>query len=501
MRLRIPIYGQILAWFFLNLAVVCVILYLLARVEFRLGLDSLLLGAAGERIQSVGNIIAQELSQGGSSEWDAILHRFSDAYGMEFTLFLNDASQLAGNQTLLPAPVRQKILEGKVQTHPALREPLPPRQRKPSGGASEPSAGRSVRDPKFMLRTSDPTRYWVGIRIPVATGQEPRRLQTTLLAASSSLGSGGLFVDVRPWLFAALGAVALSALLWLPFVRGLTRSIGELTRATERIAEGQFDIQVSGKRGDELGRLAHAVNRLATRLAGFVTGQRRFLGDVAHEFCSPLSRLQMALGILEQRVEERQPPYVDDLRSEAQEMSQLVNELLSFSKAGLKPDEIKKVPVGLLEVVRRVTAREASEMVRIEMHVPQSLQAMAEPELLARALGNVLRNAIRYAAAAGPVTIAARAENDLVVLSVADCGPGVPAECLSKLFDPFYRVDNSRTRQTGGIGLGLTIVRTCIEACGGRVTARNRETGGLEINLYLAKAAKEPISSAGARAI
>jgi two-component system sensor histidine kinase CpxA len=209
----------------------------------------------------------------------------------------------------------------------------------------------------------------------------------------------------------------------------------------------------------------------------------------------------MALGILEQRVEERQRSYVDDLRSEAQEMSQLVNELLSFSKAGLKPDEIKKVPVGLLEVVRRVTAREASEMVRIEMDVPQSLQAMAEPELLARALGNVLRNAIRYAAAAGPVTIAARAENDLVVLSVADCGPGVPAECLSKLFDPFYRVDNSRTRQTGGIGLGLTIVRTCMEACGGRVTARNRETGGLEINLYLAKAAKEPISSAGARAI
>jgi len=493
-RLRIPIYGQILAWFFLNLAVVCVILYLLARVEFRLGLDSLLLGAAGERIQSVGNIIAQELSEGGRSEWDAILRRFSDAYGMEFTLFLNDASQLAGNETLLPSPVRQKILEGRVRTYPALKEPLPPRQRKSAGGASEPSSGRPGRDPKFMLRTSDPTRYWVGIRIPVADGQERRRLQTTLLAASASLGGGGLFVDVKPWLFAALGAVALSALLWLPFVRGLTRSIGELTRATERIAEGQFDIQVSAKRGDELGRLAHAVNRLATRLSGFVTGQKRFLGDVAHEFCSPLARLQMALGILDQRVEERQRPYVEDLRAEAQEMSQLVNELLSFSKAGLKPGEIKIVPVGLLEVVRRVTAREASETVRLQMDVPEGLRALAEPELLARALGNVLRNAIRYAADAGPITIAARAEKDAVVLSVADRGPGVPPESLSKLFDPFYRVDNSRARQTGGIGLGLAIVRTCMEACGGRVTARNRETGGLEINLYLATTA-EPVSS------
>jgi len=359
-RLRIPIYGQILAWFFLNLALLCAILYLLARVEFRLGLDSLLLGAAGERIQSVGNIIAQELSEGGPPEWDAILRRFSDAYGIEFTLFLNDASQLAGSKTLLPAQVRNKILEGRVPTRRASREPLPPRQRKAAGASGEPGTGRPGRDPKFMLRTSDPTRYWVGIRIPVADGQDPRRLQTTLLAASPSLGDGGLFVDVKPWLFAALGAVALSALLWLPFVRGLTRSIGELTGATERIAEGRFDIQVSGNRGDELGRLARAVNRLATRLAGFVTGQKRFLGDVAHEFCSPLARLQMALGILEQRVEERQRPYVEDLRVEAQEMSQLVNELLSFSKAGLKPGEIKIVPVGLLEVVRRVTTREAS---------------------------------------------------------------------------------------------------------------------------------------------
>jgi two-component system sensor histidine kinase CpxA len=490
-RLRIPIYGQILAWFFLNLAVLCAILYLLARVEFRLGLDSLLLGAAGERIQAVGNIIAQELSERGPPEWDAILSRFSEAYGIEFTLFLNDASQLAGSKTLLPAQVRDKILEGRVPTRPALREPLPPRQRKPAGGSPEPGAGRPGRDPKFMLHTSDPTRYWVGIRIPVADGREPRRLQTTLLSASPSVGGGGLFVDVKSWLFAALGAVALSALLWLPFVRGLTRSIGELTGATERIAEGQFDIQVSGNRGDELGRLAHAVNRLATRLAGFVTGQNRFLGDVAHEFCSPLARLQMALGILEQRIEERQRPYVDDLRAEAQEMSQLVNELLSFSKAGLKPGEIKIMPVDLLEVVRRVTTRGASETVRVEMDIPEGLQVLAEPELLARALGNVLRNAIRYAATAGPITIAARAENDLVVLSVADCGPGVPPESLSKLFDPFYRVDNSRTRRTGGVGLGLAIVRTCIEACGGRVTARNRESGGLEVSLSLAKVPKQ----------
>src|SRR2546427_1492615 len=464
------------------------IFYLFARLELRLGLDSLLLGAAGDRIQAVGNIIAQELSEGGRPQWDAILHKFTEAYGIEFTLFLNDSSQLAGSKTVLPAAVRQKILEGRVPTRPALREPLPPRTRKSTDAPAAPSSGRPVRDPKFMLQTSAPTRYWVGIRIPVADGEQPRRLQTTLLAASPSLGGGGLFVDARPWLFAALVAVLLSALLWVPFVRGLTRSIGELTGATERIAEGQFDIQVRAKRRDELGRLGHAVNRLAGRLSGFVTGQKRFLGDVAHELCSPLARLQMALGILEEHADARQRPCLEDLRAEAQEVSQLVNELLSLSKAGLKPADIKRIPVDLLEVVRRVTGREACETTELAIDIPTGLKVLAEPELLARALSNVLRNAIRYAADAGPITLTARAENELVRISVADCGPGVPPESLSKLFDPFYRVGSSRTRQTGGAGLGLTIVRSCMEACGGQAMAHNRPGGGLEVILYLPKA-------------
>jgi two-component system sensor histidine kinase CpxA len=487
-KLRIPIYGQILGWFFLNLAVLGAIFYMFARVELRLGLDALLLGAAADRIQAVGNIIAQELSESGRREWDAILRKFTEAYGIEFTLFLNDASQLAGSKTVLPTAVRQKILEGRVPTRPALREPVPTRTRKSSGAPAGPSSERPVPDPKFMLQTSVPTRYWVGIRIPVADGEQPRRLQTTLLASSPALGGGGLFVDVRPWLFAALGAVLLSALLWVPFVRSLTRSIGELTGATERIAEGEFDIQVRAKRRDELGRLGHAVNRLAGRLDGFVTGQKRFLGDVAHELCSPLARLQMALGILEERADERHRTCLDDLRAEAQEMSQLINELLSLSKAGLKPADIKRIPVELIEVVRRVTGREVGEMVEFAIDIPAGLKALAEPDLLARALGNVLRNAIRYAADAGPITLTARAENDLVRISVADCGPGVPPESLSKLFDPFYRVDSSRTRQTGGAGLGLTIVRSCMETCGGQVTAHNRAAGGLEVSLYLPKA-------------
>jgi two-component system sensor histidine kinase CpxA len=129
-----------------------------------------------------------------------------------------------------------------------------------------------------------------------------------------------------------MGVLLVSALLWFPFVRGITRSITEITRASEQVAPGNFEVRVKRKRNDELGRLGESVNRMTERLAGFVTGQKRFLGDIAHELCTPIARVQMALGILEQRADSEQISYVEDVREEVQHMSSLVNELLSFSR-------------------------------------------------------------------------------------------------------------------------------------------------------------------------
>jgi two-component system sensor histidine kinase CpxA len=96
-----------------------------------------------------------------------------------------------------------------------------------------------------------------------------------------------------------------------------------------------------------------------------------------------------------------------------------------------------------------------------------------------------LRNALRYAGEAGPITVSARREQDTVQIIVADQGPGVPAGDLPRLFDPFYRADASRDRATGGVGLGLAIVKTCIQSCGGAVTCRNLEPAGLEVLIRL----------------
>ncbi len=197
------------------------------------------------------------------------------------------------------------------------------------------------------------------MRLPLADNSLPRPCPLVLLLASDSLRAGGLFLDLTPWLVMALAAVLFSVLFWIPLVRSVTRSISQITQATEQIAEGRFDARVHETRGDELGRLGLAINRMAGRLSGFVTGQKRFLGDTAHELCSPLARIQVALGILEQRSDEKQKACIADLREEVEQMASLVNDLLSFSKAGLHPKELKLQPVHLASLARRVLAREA----------------------------------------------------------------------------------------------------------------------------------------------
>ena len=204
-----------------------------------------------------------------------------------------------------------------------------------------------------------------------------------------------------------------------------------------------------------------------------------------------MARTQVALGILEQRADDKHQAYVEDLREEVQHMSSLVNELLSFSKASLGATTTKLQPVQLRGVAEEAVGRESGQGAQVRLKIRPIYSRVAEPELLVRALANLLRNAIRYAGQAGPVTISARREHKEVLLTVTDCGPGVPEAELARIFDPFYRLDAARDADTGGVGLGLAIVKTCVESCRGTVGCRNRQPSGLEMTLRLLAAAEQ----------
>ena len=481
MKLRFPLYAQLLTWFFLNLVLLAAGFYLVLRSQFHFKLDSLLAGAAGERIESIVNVVESELAENPPAQWTQVLARFQSGYGLAFYAFNGEGTQVAGEAVELPAEVKAKLRD--FPGRPGGPNSPMPGQFPPRGGRPG-MAGQRGGHPKFLIRAGNPVRYWIGVRVPLPGGEDRRRGEPGFLfAVSDSIGGGGLLFDVKPLVISGFAAVLLSVVFWGFLVRSLTRKLAQMTRATEQIAEGHFDVVVATTRNDELGQLGQAINRMSTRLEGFVTGQKRFLGDIAHELCSPLARMQMALGILEQRADAKQSEYVQDVREEVQEMSELVNELLSFSKAGLKARDIPLQSVLLRPLIDAVIQKEAPEGCVVE--VPSDLTVLAEPELLSRAVANLVRNAIRYAGKAGPIEIKSSATADQVTLIIQDSGPGVPEAALARLSEPFYRPDTARTREQGGAGLGLAIVRSCVEACQGTLSIQNRKPTGLVVTLSL----------------
>lgn len=454
MTIRLPLSAKILIWFFLNLTILAAVFVLLFNAQFRFDLDWVFASSAGQRVEAVRALIVGELNTRAPDEWGSVLERFSEAYGVRFSLFEPNGQHLIGSFTELPPQVRERL--------------------------------RSGGPPKSFLRTDHPAHYWLLLRTKLDNPQAGGPMRLMLVGEASSLSMGGLVLDPLPWLALAAGAIVFSVLFWFPLLRGITRCIRQMTLTTRQIAEGRFEVRVSARRGDELGSLSESINQMAARLNGLVEGQKRFLGDIAHELCSPLARLQMVLGIMEQRAGAEQIEQAKSASAKAGQIAELVNELLAFSRASFGAKAVHRVPVAVKQAVEEAVRKEGAEGIGVEMD--EAIAVLADENLLVRALGNLLRNAIRHGGNSAPITVTAAQEAGRVSIRVADSGTGVPEEELAKLFDAFYRVDSSRTRETGGVGLGLTIVKTCVESCNGTVIARNRQPHGLEVILELPEA-------------
>ena len=486
---RFSLFTKIIIWFFLNLLVLAAILFAFFSYNFRYrpnsGFASLF---GGSNIEIVTREITNEIDNKTRQQRDEILKNYSEKHsGVEFFLFDNKGEQLGGRQVELPAEILRQITEpeGRMPPMPGenFRQNQPPMQRpdQPPPGMMPPAP------PSMYLRTTNPTRYWYGAKSMTFLEDSREPIRTRLIAVSDSFYGYGLFFNPIPWIILTALIILVSILFWFPFVRSLTKNIESLTAASEKIADEDFAVRVSERRSDELGRLGSAVNHLASRLSGFVGGQKRFLGDISHELNSPLARMNFALQILEDRVGEENRAYVEDVKEEVEIMTKLVGELLSYSKTGIKTAEVTTEKVSLKPLVEKTVAREtANETAEIKIEIDDELSVLAQPELLSRAVGNVIRNAVRYAGQAGEISISAeKTENNSVEITIADEGNGVPEETLTKIFDPLFRVDKDRSRASGGSGLGLAIVKTCVEACGGRVYAKNLSPKGFAVKILL----------------
>jgi len=501
MRVSFPLSLKFSLWLVLNLLLLAAIggAFLVVG-NGSSSLDALVRGPSGERVQAAANLIVAELRSAPSQDAAKLLARLDGAAVIDYSIVDNDTGeQIAGRTPASPLPdaVTERLRAGRRGRGPP--DPGPPDETPPGServlprGFGDPTPAELSRG-RSLLRTTNPISWWLVVRMPPLE-RDGRPAPVSLLAHTSSLAGIARLLELKPWLYLAGAIFGVSLLFWFPLVHGITRDLRRLSKATEHIAEGKFDTRVPARRRDEIGHLGESVNTMAARLDTLVNGQKRFLGDVAHELGSPLARLQVATEILESRADASLREQVSDVREEVQQMAALVSELLAFTKAGLRARDAELRAVSLGETLAHVLERENARG-RVRLDLAPELHAFADRQLLARALANLVRNALRYAAdAPAPIAISARRDGSGVRVCVEDEGPGVPAEALARLGEPFYRPESARTRETGGVGLGLAIVRSCVNACGGDVQFSNRSPRGFRAEIRLAAAAAKSLAT------
>jgi two-component system sensor histidine kinase CpxA len=252
-----------------------------------------------------------------------------------------------------------------------------------------------------------------------------------------------------------------------------------LKHTVERFGTGDLSARAEARRQDEFGQLARSFNLMAERIETLLTAERRLLQDVSHELRSPLARLEFAIELA--RTSPDRNKAFDRITKETERLGTLVSELLQVTRAENDPQSrnLDAIPLrGLLEDVIEDTAVESeARTVSLHLTASDSLELRGDRELLRRAVENVLRNAIRFAPENTAVQVTLRQQSDHAIIAIRDYGPGVPEDSLSNLFKPFFRVEADRNRDTGGIGLGLSIAQRAIAIHQGQIRAQNAHPG------------------------
>lgn len=256
------------------------------------------------------------------------------------------------------------------------------------------------------------------------------------------------------------------------------RTIEDLTFAAKQLANGQWDQRVTVKAADEISELARSFNAMADSLQRVERLRRTMVSDIAHELRTPLSNIQGYMEGLRDGVITARPELFESLYQESQLLTRLVNDLQVLALADAGQLSLRRSTVSLHALVKNVVVsmREKSNK-QATIHVKpmeQLPRVYVDSDRVKQVLGNLLDNALAHTPAHGYITIEARPEGDFVWLRVADTGEGIAPEHLPYVFERFYRADASRTRSTGGTGIGLAIVKQLIQAHGGDVQVESK---------------------------
>lgn len=263
------------------------------------------------------------------------------------------------------------------------------------------------------------------------------------------------------------------------YIRRVMQPVRWLTAAMDRYGDGKLDYRMPLRRSDEFQGLAESVNRMAERIQALLEAKEKLLLDVSHELRTPIARLKVGIELLSD--EEAKASLSEDLA----EMEAMVTEILEAARLRQSTAalNIKRVDIGAL--IRSVAAEFSEHPPGIETGSIAEAGLSLDPQKTRTVLKNVIDNAVKYSRKSRqPVKINAAVEEETYRITVRDFGIGIPADDLSRVFEPFFRVDLSRSRETGGFGLGLSLCKAIMEAHGGDILIESDPGKGTLVSVF-----------------
>ena len=342
-------------------------------------------------------------------------------------------------------------------------------------------------------RASGETRFHIGLLWTGASVDE-RPNGKYILVAKVLVPYGFLLGSmVEQTVLTLLLPALVGALLCLFLARHIAAPIRTLQSVAGKIADGDLSVRASpaiGSRKDELADLARDFDRMADRIQSLLRKQLELLGDISHELRSPLTRLNVSLEL----VRRGKTDAIERMQADLYRLDTLIGQILTLTRLHTRSDSKTEEPVNLRSIVESVAedARFEVEEDGKSVVVAHAVECWlkGDPALLRSCIENVVRNAVHYTKPQTEVELSLDVVGNgsgqaSARILVSDHGEGVPPEALDRIFEPFYRVTEAREHQTGGTGLGLSIAQRIATVHGGSIRARNRDGGGLEVEICL----------------
>ena len=451
----------------------------------------------------------------GKSEGDEVWHRTRDGILRSTCLMSSEGLVARPNRTnqsqgRSPSNESGNLPNNAPRSSAPTQRPAPPAQSPPVPSTSpqvlqaapdkalvpEPETAGLLAARRYVLMDRE-GRYLAGMRATTTDTVVARTLmheqkvvgQLGLVVTAAASAMDRSFVDhsLEMVLIVAVVALVVSMLAALLLARHFTSILRQVTLGTRRLASGEYTARIVGERQDEFGDLVRDFNRLAHALEQHENNRRLWVAQTSHELRTPLSILRAHIEALIDEVRAPSRVEFEVLHKETLRLTKLVSDLHDLARADSGALAFKKEAVEVLSLlddsVNTFSDRFAARRLTIERAYSGQALVFGDASRLRQLFANIFENALRYTDAGGVVRLQAKIVAASIEICIEDSAPGVEATALASLFDPFFRTDSSRQRETGGSGLGLAICKSIVMAHEGSIDAFASELGGLKLRL------------------